>query len=463
MCRAVHASSRAALREPPHALPALVVVLAILAPALSTFITATVLPSAIVEIGGVALYAWASTAYAVGSILGSAGSSVAIRRAGIRRAFGLAALAFAIGAGACAAAPSMLLLVAGRAVQGLGGGMLIAAGHSLVREVFPEPLWPRMLATISVVWGVAALGGPALGGVLAGRGLWRTAFWAMAPFAVAAAALTWRILGAAPPRDVRATSMPFGRLALICAGVLCIGSIANVEGAAARLALFAMAVVAIGAMLRLESRAATRLLPSSMLSPRRPIGRGFWMIFLMGMSTTPGGVYAPLLVQVLHHISPAAAGYLYATQSISWTLGTLVSARATGAAVRAAVMLGPLLTASGFVGLWLTMGAGPVAGVAASLLLVGGGIGTCWAHVGTIILAAGRADESAVTASMIPSTQLFAVALGSAVSGVIANAAGLAGGATPPVAALAAEWLYGSFIVVPLVAVVIASGLRPSR
>jgi hypothetical protein len=459
----VHASSRAALREAPHALPALVVILAIFAPALSTFITATVLPSAIVEIGGLALYAWASTAYAVGSILGSAGSSVVIRRAGMRRAFGLAALAFAAGAGACAAAPSMLLLVAGRAVQGLGGGMLIAAGHSFVREVFPEPLWPRMLATISVVWGVAALGGPALGGVLAGRGLWRAAFWAMAPFAAVAAALTWRILGTAAPREARATSVPFGRLTLICASVLCIGSIANVHSLAARLALLGVAAGAIAGMLRLESRAATRLFPSGMLSPRRPLGRGFWMIFLMGMSTTPGGVYAPLLVQVLHEVTPAAAGYLYAGQSISWTLGTLVSARATGAGVRAALVLGPVLTATGFVGLWLTMGPGPVAGIAASLLLVGGGVGTCWAHVGAIVLASGRADESAVTAAMIPSTQLFAVALGSAVSGVIANAAGLAGGAAPPAAALAAAWLYGGFVIVPLAAVVIASGLRSSR
>ena len=449
--------------EPPHTLSAVVVVLGILAPAFSTFITATVLPSAIAEIGGVAIYAWASTAYAVGSILGSAGSSVVVRNAGMRRAFLLAGAAFVAGAGVCGAAPSMLVLVAGRGLQGLGGGMLIAAAHTMVREVFPEPLWPRMLAAISVAWGIAALGGPALGGVLAGLGLWRMAFWAIAPMAAVAALLTWRILRTVEPRDAHATKVPLGRLALICTSVLSIGTIANTDATAARLALFAAAVVSIALMLRLDSAAPVRLFPSGMLSLRSRIGKGFWMIFLLGMSTTPGGIYVPLFVQVLHDVSPAAAGYLYAAQSLSWTAATLLSARVPAARVHWALVLGPVLTASGFVGLFLTIGPGPVLAIAASLVLIGGGIGTCWAHIGALVLSSGRQDEGAVTASMIPSTQLFAVALGSALSGVLANAAGLAGGASRPVAALAGVWLYGSFVVVPLAALVIASALPADR
>ena len=84
----------------------------ILAPAFSTFITATVLPSAIAEIGGLAIYAWASTAYAVGAILGSAGSSVAVRRTGIRHAVVLAVSVFVVGAAVCAWAPTMPVVVA---------------------------------------------------------------------------------------------------------------------------------------------------------------------------------------------------------------------------------------------------------------------------------------------------------------------------------------------------------------
>jgi predicted MFS family arabinose efflux permease len=200
-----------------------------------------------------------------------------------------------------------------------------------------------------------------------------------------------------------------------------------------------------------------------MLSLRTRIGKAFYLVFLLGMSTTPGGVYVPLLVQVLHDVTPAGAGYLYAVQSLSWTAGTLLSARVSPARAHTVIMLGPVLTATGFVGLFFTISSGPVIAIAMSLMLVGVGIGTCWAHIGTAILSSARPDEGALTASMIPSTQLFAVALGAALSGVIANAAGLAAGASPPAAALAGSWLFGCFVAAPLAAFVIASRLRPAR
>ena len=84
-------------------------------------------------------------------------------------------------------------------------------------------------------------------------------------------------------------------------------------------------------------------------------------------------------------------------------------------------------------------------------------------RLGAVVLSSGRADEGTVTASMIPTTQLFAVALGSALSGIIANQAGLAADVSPATAALAGAWLYGSFTVVPLTAVAIAWRLRPAR
>ena len=78
-----------------------------------------------------------------------------------------AAAVLVAGTSVCALAPSMPILVSGRGQQGLGGGMMTAAVHGVVREVFPERLWARMLATISGAWGLAALSGPAVGGVLA--------------------------------------------------------------------------------------------------------------------------------------------------------------------------------------------------------------------------------------------------------------------------------------------------------
>lgn len=462
-----------AVLAPPHLLAAVVVVLGILAPAFSFFVTATVLPSVVGDIGGLALYAWASTAYAVASILGSAGSSVVVGKTGTRAALVIAAAVYGGGTAVCAVAPSMPVLIAGRGVQGLGGGMMIAAVHGVVREVFPEALWSRMLATISIAWGIAAMAGPAVGGVFAGIGLWRGAFWSMLPLAPIAAALTWSILPPlrAAPRAASRVPLgrfrpplgrfrpPLGRLALTCAGVLCIGSVANVRGTAARVALVLGAVAAMTVMLRLDGRATQRLFPAGMLRLTQRVGRGFWMIFFLAISTTPGSVYLPLLLQVLHGLSPAAAGYSYAGQSLAWTTAAVLSARLAGRHVRAAVVAGPLMIAAGFAGLFATIASGPVPAIAAAIVLVGAGIGTCWAHVGSIVLASARDGEGAVTASMIPSTQTFAVALGAALSGIVGNAAGLSGSAAPPVAAQAGAWLFGTFLLAPLGALLVSAKL----
>jgi MFS family permease len=465
MTTAARASSREArepswraLLEPPHAVPALVVVLGILSPAVSAFVTATIMPSVVADIGGLALYAWVTTAYAVLSLLGSTGVSVVVRSHGLRAALVGAAVVYTGGTALCALAPSMPVLIVGRGTQGLGAGMMIAAVHGLVREVFPEPLWSRMLATVSIAWGIAALGGPALGGLFAAPGLWRGAFWATVPLAAVAGALTWRILRGRTAAAVRRTRVPLGRLALVCAGILAVASVANVGANAARVGLVAGAAGVIGVMLRLDRRATDRLFPARMLSLGSRLGGGFWLVFFVAMSTTPSSVYIPLLVQELHGISPSAAGYFYAGQSLAWTIAALVSARLSAERARTALVAGPLLIAAGFTGLVTTIGAGPVAAIVGSMLLVGAGVGTCWAHAGAIILGSAREGEGALTASLIPTTQTFAVALGAAVCGIVANAAGLATGAARPVVAHAGTALFSVLALAPLCA--LAMGVR---
>ncbi len=402
IARAVRPAPRGSWREilqGRHALSTAVVVLNVLAPAVNWFITATVLPSAIAEIGGLAFYAWASTAYAVTSIIGSAGGSVVGRKVGTSAALLTAATIFAAGTGICGSAPSMLIMVVGRAIQGLGAGLMMSAVYAAVRELFPGDLWPRVLATISGAWGIAALGGPAVGGVFAGLGMWRAAFWTMVPVVVLTAALSWWMLRHGTRRPAPA-GMPLGRLLLI--------------------------------------------------------------IFLLAMATSPVAAFLPLLLQLIHGVPPAAAGYLYAVQSFSWTSAALLGARLDAHRVRGAIVVGPLVVTVGFAALASTLGEGPLVAIGVSAVLIGGGIGTCWAHLSTLVMAAGRPDEGAITAALVPSAQLFAVAFGAAVSGVIANAAGLSSSASRPVAALAATVLYGSFALAPLAAFVIATRLRPA-
>src|SRR3989440_10024076 len=125
------------------------------------------MPSVVTDLGGLALYAWTSIAYSVASIVGSAGTSATTRRLGLRIGLVVSSGIFIAGSVVCGLAPTMAVIVGGRALQGVGGGMITGVVHAMIREVFPAHLWPKRLASVSVAWGVAALTGPFVGGLLA--------------------------------------------------------------------------------------------------------------------------------------------------------------------------------------------------------------------------------------------------------------------------------------------------------
>src|SRR5690606_31724539 len=163
------------------------------------------------------------------SIVGAAISARLLTRCGPRLAYALAALVFAVGALLCAAAPSMPVMLVGRGVQGLGGGMLVALPYAMTRIVFPEPLWPRAMAMISGMWGIATLLGPALGGIFAELGIWRTAFWSLIPIIAVFTLMAALVLPRRDAAPATASPLPARQLALLTVAVLA-ASTASVSG-----------------------------------------------------------------------------------------------------------------------------------------------------------------------------------------------------------------------------------------
>ena len=137
---------------------------------MNVLITATLLPSIVAELGGANLMSWPTTAFVASSIIAASGTGLVNGRFGNRRAFSGGAVIYAAGAVLCACAPSIGLVIAGRFVQGLGGGLLSALAYVLVRNAFPEALWPRVFGLLSGVWSVTVLIGPLIGGVFASYG-----------------------------------------------------------------------------------------------------------------------------------------------------------------------------------------------------------------------------------------------------------------------------------------------------
>jgi MFS family permease len=406
------------------------------------------LPSVVADIGGVAFYAWSTTLYTVASILGTASGGFIKATLGIRRGYMAGAQAFLVGSVGCAVAPHMLVLLGARTIQGAGGGALLALSFGLVGALYPEDLRPRMLSTITGVWGAAALYGLMVGGVFAELGWWRGAFWVDIPLILVVMGLIWRSLPSEAPEG-QAPHVPLLRLALLGMGVRCVAWSEQVAPLGMRLALIGSAGLWVVLAFRVDTRAAHRLFPSQPLALTTPVGTGLWIMFLFGVTSSQVSVFLPLVVQILHGVSPLVAGYFSVLRALAWTATTLCTAGLQGRSVRIASLLGPLVVMCGVAGQAVVVVDGPLFLLAGFAVLTGVGYGLCYAHLNSWTIAAVRPGEEDRTASCIPTAQQLGIAFGAAAAGVVTNAAGLAAGVSLSTVAAAATRVYGLSVVVP--------------
>jgi len=427
--------------------------------AINVYIATTILPSVVRDVGGIDYYAWNTTLFVAASILGSALSARLLARAGPRSAYVIATLVFAIGTFICAVAPSMPVMLAGRLVQGLGGGFLFALSYAMIRLVFDEALWPRAMALVSGMWGVATLVGPAVGGIYAQLGVWRAAFWSLIPVALLFAVLAVIVLPKRSTDEIERSPLPLSQLVLLTLAVLAVsfGSVSSVF-------LWNIAGLAAAAILTLlligtESRARHRLLPAGALRITTALGALYATMSLLAVAVTSGEIFVPLFLQVLHQQSPLIAGYLAALMAAGWTLGSIASAGASGKGISCAILAGPMLGMAGMVALAVLVPGESAGGwpalmpICVALVAIGLGVGMAWPHLLTRVFQVAPTGEQGMAAASITTVQLFATALGAALAGMVANVAGLTDPGGIAGTANAAVWLFGLFAFAPILAI----------
>lgn len=437
--------------------------------AINVYIATTILPSVVQDIGGLDLYAWNTTIFVVASILGSALSAKLLQRAGPRIAYAIAATIFVIGTLMCAAAPTMPIMLVGRFVQGLGGGFMVALAYAMIRIVFDEALWPRAMALVSGMWGIATLIGPAAGGVFAELGVWRAAFWSLAPVALLFAVLAASVL---PKRDTQPgqeTPIAFAQISLLVAAVLAISVGSTSSDLIRNLSGIAVAAVLIAALIVTERRAHKKLLPEGAFRLNTQIAALYATLCLLAITVTSSEIFVPLFLQILHHQSPLAAGYFAALMAAGWTIGSVSGSGASGRRIGRLIKTGPLFELGGMIVLavlipWASGGDWrQLAPICVALLAIGLGTGMAWPHLLTGVLKAARANDQELAAASITTIQLFATAIGAALAGMVANAGGLIDPGGVPGTANAARWLFVVFAFAPLLCVFTARCVARAR
>jgi MFS family permease len=397
-------------------------------------VIAIIMPTIVRDIGGASFYTWAAMLYTIGSIVGGASTAMVWSRLGARRAYTLGAGVFAVGTLCCALAPDIGSLIAARGVQGWAGGLVSGSGMALIASLFDARLRTRIIAISQSTFTACHLSGPIVGGMFAAMHWWRGSFWMMTPLMLVFAGVAyWKIpdqLSQEAERN-RFRGVPFLRFGILAGGVLCVAASGSVPGLAQRLLLIAAAVMLVGLTFRLDRRAVNNLFPRDALSLSAPIGLALWILSLHGMTQTSVTLFLPLLLQVVHQVSPVVINFLSIIISMGWTTGTFTVSGWSGKRERFALASGPVLATTGLVCLTAVALLPGLALMTFSAFVMGIGIGVYNVHLVARAMDSVGSDEYRSTASALSSVRSIGTAFGAAIAGVVANVAGL-GDATEP-------------------------------
>ena len=416
--------------------------------AADSLVTTTIMPTIGRQLGGYALFSWATAAYAVGAILSGATAARLSARVGLRRAMVAAGVLTAVGCAVSALAPGMIVLVAGRAVQGLGAGWIVGACYAAVGAMFPARHLARIFGVMTSVWGVATVLGPLVGALFAEGDHWRAMFWAFGAQSLAfVAAAVWLLARDAPSAGHK---VPWVQLGLVLAGVGLLGAADLVASLAMAAALCVASVAIFIAAVRLPGAAGHGLFPRAAGDLSSPIGAAYLSYFALMAAATGFSVYGPALLQTLFSFSPLQAGYAVGLESVGWSAAALLVAgrgeRWHGPIIRlgAACVVGALAV------LAVAMRAGPIAVILAAATVLGAGFGLSSGFTGRRVIAAAEEHERGVASAGINSVRQVGGAAGACLSGIVANLLGMSAGVTTTAAQASAVWLFALAVPVAL-------------
>jgi MFS family permease len=426
--------------------------LGILLHATNETMVATVMPAMVGELAGVQLVGWSLAIYELGAIVAGAAAGRLVSYVSLRTTMVVAALLYAAGALVCATSPSMQLFLAGRLIEGLGGGALVSLAYVSVERLFARAIWPQLFGIMSAIWGVAAFSGPLLGAIMTELLSWRWAFGIFTAAGCAMAIASLLVLNS--PEATRPQAMPggvppfpFAALGCLAVAVILIAS-AGVDVAALRSsALMLLGLVGLVLFFYVDGlRPRSRLFPSRLFSWRTPVGAGMTMVAAFSVATCSFGIYGPLLLTSLHDIPILTTGYIIAAESIAWSILSILVASAPPRRERLIIVGGAVMIAAGVAGFAYTVPAGSIPLILLCALLQGGGFGVAWPFLTRIIVASARHDEQTIASAAVPTMQRIGYAVGAALTGMVANASGFSEGLNREAAANVASWLFLAFL-----------------
>lgn len=298
--------------------------LAMFVSSLDQTIVSTALPTIVGELGGVDHMLWVTTAYVLAStcmmpIYGKLGDLIG------RKPLFIAALAlFTVGSLICGIGDSMFTLIAGRAVQGLGGGGLMILSQAIIADVVPVRQRGKYMGVMGAVFAVSMIVGPLLGGWFTEVAGWRYIFWFNVPIAIVAIALAAAFLPKAK-RSAQSFKLDILGTAVLIGGTVCLVLFTTVGwGSFEAIALGVACVVCFVLFVVAERHAQEPIMPLSLFKNRNFIVASLaGLLIMVAMMGTIS--YLPTYMQIVNGASATESGYMMLPTMVGMMIMSTVS------------------------------------------------------------------------------------------------------------------------------------------
>ncbi|MFD6872915.1 MULTISPECIES: MFS transporter [unclassified Streptomyces] len=305
----------------------------------------TAMPVAARELDGIALYAFAFSAYFTTSLFAMVLSGQWSDRQGPLRPLTVGIAAFAAGLVCSGTAGAMWLFVLGRAVQGFGGGLVIVALYVVVSRAYEERLRPAIMAAFAASWVVPSIVGPLAAGTVTEHLGWRWVFLGIpalvvVPLAIALPAIRRTASG---PVDTGGAPAAFdGRRIRLALGISAGAGL--LQYAAQDLRWLSLLPGVVGAALLVP--AVLGLLPRGTYLARRGLPSVVLLRGVAAGSFIAAESFVPLMLVTQRGLSPTLAGFSLALGGVTWAAGSWVQSKGRTAPYRERLMvLGMVLVA----------------------------------------------------------------------------------------------------------------------